>query len=202
MSIWDHMPQHHTELLLKYDEYIGTWAELVEGLYETTCGRPEVRSVLEQGGERAGLLSSAVMIALLVDGVRAWKVKPRLKAKLLVEVENSIVHESLSRIIGDDAERIASLEDVYRTVAASFREAYPLKPHSTDAEVYARCAALGAYVAERCYPKDDPAFETLAQGVAIGLAEADPVFQKLGLSTTVDGNTIFFKHPRFIVMQS
>ena len=208
MSILDHLPKHHSELLLKYDEYIDTWAELVEGLYEGTCGREKVRAELEKGGENASTLSTAIILALLVDGIRAWKAKPRLRVKLVCDVEDSIAEASFKRLLGGedgqglDSASVAGLLDVYHNVADTIRQAFPLSNKEQQKDVYARCAALAAYVADRCYTKQDAAYEPLAQELAIAFAEADQVFAKLALSTTVDGNTIFFKRPRFIVMRS
>ena len=210
MSVKDHLPKHHTEILMKYDEYIEAWAELVDNFYNKACSIQEVQAVLNSGGDSAIKLSSALLVMLLVDGLRAWNIKKRLRAKVRGSVEEAIVRASAHRIFAanaefhadDSVEFIDAIVDVYHSLADTFTQAFPLRTNDEQKDVIVRCVALASYVTDSCFDKQDSQYESLTQAIGIVLVEADSVFARLGAATTVDGNTMLFKHPRFIVMKS
>lgn len=193
-------PKHHAELLLSYDEYVDSWAELVEGVHQLACDRiASQRPLAEDEGSIA--IMANVMVSTVALATRAWNIsKPRLRKEVRQSVDVSIARTSFEHFVGDEKPAVDALLERYDSFEREVRSLFPYSENETQETLYKRCSIMARYSIDQSL--GDGGNDELVQQLAVSFVEADSLFKRLALSSMPDGNTMFLSHPRFIVLQN
>lgn len=199
MGIREFLPKHHSELLLKYDEFVDAWLEVLEASHRELCNSDVVRDAVGEDDGLAAHFLATSRIVLLVVAMRAWRLKPRMREKVRGKVEASVVSAFLGSMPGGGLD-VEEAWDVYRANLDFFDRM--LQDAKQDEQgTYAQCALLAKYLTDACFKTDPHSCDEVLQQLAISLAACSAACERLALSSIVDGNTMFSAKPRFIVLQ-
>ena len=198
VALKDFLPKHYSELLLSFDEYVGTWGELIEVGYGSIMADEEAFPSLGLDDSNAVQFSVEAALVLCHDAMRTWRRGRRVRESLFGNLEDAVVGRVGATITGDDgaAEEFLNL---YKAHKPAFAQLMPHEGNPDDDKEIRELVMTLRYVVSRCTGKNDDGNLAGIQRFSTHLVEAHKLFKQLDRNSIPDGNTLFSKKPRFIV---
>ena len=199
------------QLLLKFDEYVGTWIAMIRHFYEIGISDDVIFGVAgsdERAQNRLAMLLGTQICSL---AMRVWSGgMTSAKAKECVRAE--VVAGSCQAMFGLEGDSLKGAIEYYENTDMLFGEALErfglgkskskkptVETVVVDDALQRQMLAAARFVISKSTGGKERDFPRAMEQLGLLLLDAGVAFEKLTSHSIADGNTMLFKEPRFIV---